>query len=400
VDRQVLDRGGAAVSGPLGWISPALRDLERKGLRRTLRHRASAAGPVADGLVNLSSNDYLGLAGDPRIVEAARDAAAAWGAGSGASRLITGGTALHRELELALAAWKGTEDAVVFSSGYLANTGTLPALVGPGDAVFSDELNHASIIDACRQSRATVRVVPHRDAAALDRVMGATPASRKLVVTDGVFSMDGDAADLRSACTVAEAHGAMVMVDDAHGCGVIGPDGRGTAAAQGCADRVHVQLGTLSKAFGAAGGYVAGSAELCDWLRNRARGFVFDTAPVPAAIGAALRALEIAAAEPWRRAHARALARRLASGLGVAAPDACVVPLVLGEPEAALAASEALADAGLLVVAIRPPTVPDGTARLRFAVTAAHTEAEIDRALRCVEHLRRIRPRCSTPPPR
>ena len=378
---------------PLGWISPALGELQTAGLRRVLRHRGLDVPAEA---VDLSSNDYLGLAGDPRVVEAAREAAAGWGAGSGASRLVTGGTALHRELERAIAGWKGTEDAVVFSSGYLANTGTIPALVGAGDAVFSDALNHASIVDGCRLSRAAVRVFPHRDAAALDQLLAATHARRRLVVTDGVFSMDGDTAELPELCAVAEAHGAMMMVDDAHGCGVLGPEGRGTAAAQGCADRVHVQLGTLSKAFGAAGGYVAGDRGLCEWLRNRARGFVFDTAPVPAAVGAALRALEIAAAEPWRRQHGRALARRLARGLGVDQPAACVVPFVVGEPRAAMAASAALAEEGLIVVAIRPPTVLPGTARPRFALTASHEEATVDRAVGCVLDLGNILPRSST----
>jgi 8-amino-7-oxononanoate synthase len=286
----------------------------------------------------------------------------------------------------------------VFSSGYLANVGTIPALVSRGDAVFSDALNHASIIDGCRLSRAQVYVYPHRDVTALDRLLGATDARRRLIITEGVFSMDGDAADLAALCKVTETHGAMVMVDDAHGCGVLGPDGRGTAAAQGCAERIHVQLGTLSKAFGAAGGYVAGTANLCDWLRNRARGFVFDTAPAPAVAGAALRALEVAATEPWRRAQALQLARRLAAGLGVNAPAACVVPLMLGEPEIALRASTALAETGFLVVPIRPPSVPPGTARLRFAVSAAHTEADIDHAVRCVQHCSLLQPECSTQP--
>lgn len=369
---------------PLDWVGPALQDLEVVGLRRTLRHRASAAGPYVDGLVNLSSNDYLGLAGDRRVIEAAQAAAGAWGAGSGASRLVTGGTVLHRELERAIARWKRAEDAVVFSSGYLANVGTIPALVGRGDAVFSDALNHASIIDGCRLSRAQVRVYPHRDIAALDQLLGTTDARRRLIVTDGIFSMDGDAADVPALRTLAEAHGAMLMVDDAHGCGVLGPDGRGTAAAQGCAGRVHVQLGTLSKAFGAAGGYVAGAADLCDWLRNQARGFVFDTALPPPAAGAAVRAREIATAEPWRRARALQLAQRLAAGLGVEEPAACIVPLVIGAPEATLRASAALAEAGLLAVAIRPPTVPPGTARLRFTASAAHSEADIDRAVQQV----------------
>ncbi|HWB72603.1 MAG TPA: aminotransferase class I/II-fold pyridoxal phosphate-dependent enzyme, partial [Egibacteraceae bacterium] len=295
-------RRDQGVADPLGWIAGALDELETAGLRRRLRHRASRAGRSADGLVNLSSNDYLGLAGDRRLAAAAAEAARRWGAGSGASRLITGGTTLHRELEDAVASWKATEDAVVFSSGYLANVGTIPALARRGDVVCSDTLNHASVVDACRLSRADVRLYPHGDAAALDRLLvEAGHARRRLVVTDGVFSMDGDAADLTALCDVAEAHGAMVMVDDAHGCGVLGPDGRGTAAAQGQAHRVHVHLGTLSKAFGAAGGYVAGSAELCDWLRNRARGFMFDTAPPPPTVGAALAGLTIARAEPWRR---------------------------------------------------------------------------------------------------
>ncbi len=386
-------------AGPLGWISPALDELEAAGLRRVPRHRATPAGPKADGLVNLSSNDYLGLAGDPMVVEAAREAAARWGAGSGASRLVTGGTAVHRELEGEIARWKRAEDAVLFSSGYLANVGTVPALVGPGDLVCSDALNHASIVDACRLSRAEVRVYPHRDLEALDRLLGASTARRRLIVTDGVFSMDGDAADLPAMCDVAESHGAMVMADDAHGCGVLGPDGRGTAALHGCEDRVHVRVGTLSKAFGAAGGYVAGPADLCDWLRNRARAFAFDTAPVPAAVGAALKAIAIASAQPWRRAHALALARRLARGLGVPEPAACIVPLVLGDPRSALSASAALAEAGLLVVAIRPPSVPPGTARLRFTVTAAHTDAEIDRAVSCVEDPRGIPRGSSTQTP-
>ncbi|HUH08261.1 MAG TPA: 8-amino-7-oxononanoate synthase, partial [Egibacteraceae bacterium] len=307
---------------PLGWVGPALADLERRGLRRFPHHRATRAGRMVDGLVNLSSNDYLGLAGDPRLADAAAEAATTWGAGAGASRLVTGGTALHRELEKAVAAWKRTEDAVVFSSGYLANCGTIPALVGPGDAVLSDELNHASIVDACRLSRAQVLVYPHGDVKALEGLLDreAAGAGRRLIVTDGVFSMDGDAADLPALCAAADAHDTMVMVDDAHGCGVIGPDGRGTAALQGCAERVGVHMGTLSKAFGAAGGYVAGSGDLCEWLRNRARAYVFDTAPPPPVAAAALAGLHIAHGEPWRRERAVDLARRLGEGLaGLAA---------------------------------------------------------------------------------
>ena len=376
------------MSGPLGWVGEELSRLEAAGLRRRLRHRAEATGSRVDGRVNLSSNDYLGLAGDPRLAAAAASAAGRWGAGAGASRLITGGTSLHRELEQSLAAWKGTEDAVLFSSGYLANTGTIGALVSAGDVVFSDELNHASIIDGCRLSGAQVCVYPHGDLDALRELLDGNPGRRRLIVTDGVFSMDGDAADLPGLIALAHEHGAMVMVDDAHGCGVLGADGRGTAAAQGCAEQVHVTVGTLSKAFGSSGGYVTASAEVCELLRNRARGFVFDTALAPPSVGAALEALRISRVEPHRRETAVALAKELAAGLGVAPPAACIVPLVLGDAQVAVAASQQLRDAGLDVVAIRPPSVPDGTARLRFATSAACTRDDIARAVAATEAVR------------
>ena len=369
------------MSGALDWVTDALHDLDRRGLRRRTRHRDEPAGLLVDGRVSFSSNDYLGLAADPRVAEAASVAAQRWGAGAGASRLITGGTALHRELEIALAAWKGSQDALVFSSGYLANTGTIGALAGAGDAVLSDELNHASIIDGCRMSGAEVHVYPHADVAALKELLAHSSARRKLIVTDGVFSMDGDAADIPALAAVAREHDAMLMVDDAHGAGVIGPDGRGTAAAQGCPEGVDITVGTLSKALGVAGGYVTGSAELCEWLRNRARGFVFDTALAPPAVGAALAALRIARDEPWRREHAVALAKELAGGLGVEPPAACIVPLMVGAADDAVALQHGLQQQGLDVVAIRPPTVPDGTARLRFATTALHSPADVTLAI-------------------
>ena len=371
------------MTGPLDWVDGELRGLDAAGLRRRLRHRSEPAGPAAHGGVNFSSNDYLGLAGDPRLAAAAAEAATRWGAGAGASRLITGGTTLHRELEAALAEWKGTEDAVVFSSGYLANTGTITALASAGDTVFSDELNHASIIDGCRLSGAEVCIYPHGDLAALDSLLHETRAGRRLIVTDGIFSMDGDAADLAGLTSVASSHGAMLLVDDAHGCGVLGPDGRGTAAAQGVAG-VDVTVGTLSKAFGSSGGYVTASAQVCELLRNRARGFIFDTALAPPSAGAALAALQIARAEPHRREQAVASAKELASGLGVAPPAACIVPLLIGDAGAAVGVSEALRQAGLEVVAIRPPSVPTGTARLRFTTTAACTPDHIALAVGAV----------------
>ena len=365
------------MTDPLGWLGASLSDLDAAGLRRRLRHRSERAGVPVDGRVSFSSNDYLGLAGDERVAAAAAEAADRWGAGAGASRLITGGTDLHRALERDLADWKGTEDAVVFSSGYLANVGTITALAGDGDAVFSDELNHASIIDGCRLSGATVQVYPHRDVSALRSLLAATPARRRLIVTDGVFSMDGDAADLADLSAAARDHDAMLMVDDAHGCGVIGPDGRGTAAAQGCADQVHISVGTLSKAFGSAGGYVTGTAALCEWLRNRARGFVFDTALAPPSAGAAKAALAIARAEPDRRERALGLAKELAAALQLELPAACVVPVVVGDADRAVTLQQHLRTAGFDVVAIRPPSVPDGTARLRLTTTALHTVDDV-----------------------
>ena len=369
------------MSGPLDWVGGELARLDAQGLRRRLRHRHERAGGAVGGRLNLSSNDYLDLAGDPRVAAAAGAAATRWGAGSGASRLITGGTSLHRELEVALAAWKGTEDAVVFSSGYLANTGTIGALASAGDVVFSDALNHASIIDGCRLSGAEVCVYPHGDLDALAGLLERRAGRRRLIVTDGVFSMDGDAADLPGLSGLAREHGAMLLVDDAHGCGVLGPDGRGTAAAQGCAEQIDVTVGTLSKAFGSSGGYVTASAQVCELLRNRARGFVFDTALAPPSVGAALEALRISRTEPQRRETAVSLAKELAAGLGVSAPAACVVPLMIGDASAAVAASQRLGEAGLGVVAIRPPSVPEGTARLRFATSAACTREDIARAI-------------------
>jgi 8-amino-7-oxononanoate synthase len=376
------------VADPLGWVAPALEGLEADGLRRRLRHRGEEPAPAP---LDLSGNDYLALSRDPRLAAAAAGAAARWGAGAGASRLVTGGTALHRDLEEALAAWKGAEAAIAFSSGYLANTGTIPALVGPGDLVVSDAWNHASIVDACRLSRAEVAVVPHGDVDAVRAALraGARPGRRLLVAVDGVFSMDGDTADLPALCDAAEEVGAVVLVDDAHGGGVLGPDGRGTPAAQGCADRVHVHVGTLSKAVGAAGGFVVGRGDLVEWLRNRARTFVFDTAPPPPVVGAALAGIGLARAEPWRRERALAAARRLAAGLAalghdVAPPAACVVPLLVGSPGTAVAASAALEAQGLRVVAIRPPSVPPGTSRLRFTTSAALSDADVDAALAAV----------------
>jgi 8-amino-7-oxononanoate synthase len=381
---------------PLAWLDPALAALDADGLTRRLRHLSSGAepwielAPDAPGqpprrLLHLCSNGYLGLATHPEVTAAAADAALRFGAGTGSARLVTGAHTLHRDLETDLAAWKRREAALLFSSGYLANLGVVTALAGRGDTIVSDELNHASIIDACRLSGAAVRVYRHADADHAARLL-ADAQGRRLLVTDGVFSMDGDLAPLSALCDAAERLGAMVVVDDAHGSGVVGPDGRGTAAALGVEDGVHAVVATLSKALGSAGGYVAGPQRLIDWLRHRARGFVFDTSPAPPAVAAAHAALAVARREPERRERAVALAGRLSGALQragwvVPTPAAAIVPVMIGDNLAALAAAERLLAQNVLAVAIRPPTVPAGTARLRATLMATHTDADLDLAI-------------------
>ena len=382
------------VTDPLAFCSDEVGRIEAAGLLRRVRTLESASEPevILNGrhVLCLASNNYLGLATHPEVVDAAAAAAPRYGAGAGSARLITGGLVLHDELEARLAAFKGTEAALLFSSGYLANLGTVSALVGPGDAVFSDELNHASIIDGCRLSRAEVHVYRHADAGDLAERLGdwrqrAGSDRRALVVTDSVFSMDGDIAPLPDIVAACERHGAILMVDEAHASGVVGPGGRGGVAAYGLDGRVGVVMGTLSKALGAAGGFIAGSADLCSYLRNRARSFIFDTALPPPTAAGALAALTIVEREPERPVRARRLATRLSAGLRAAGfdvsdPAAAVLPVVIGEPDAAMALSARLLDAGVLVTAIRPPTVPPGTSRLRATVMATHTDAQIDRA--------------------
>lgn len=374
---------------PLAWIDERLADLADRDLLRTLRSHDDVAGPWLDlegrRVLHLCSNSYLGLASHDDVVAAAAAAAASHGTGTGSARLVTGAQQPHRALERDLAAWKGTDDALLFSSGYLANLGVLQALAGPGDTIVSDELNHASIVDGCRLSRAEVRVFRHGDAEHAAALLADAPG-RRVLVTDGVFSMDGDTAPLSALCDVAERHGAAVVVDDAHGSGVLGPDGRGTVAAQDCEDRVHAIVATLSKSLASQGGYVVGSARLVAWLRNRARGFVFDTALAPPAVAAAHAALAVARAEPWRRRTAVLRAQQLADGLrdhgwDVPPTSTPIVPVTVGSASAALSLMERLLRHDVLAVAIRPPTVPDGTARVRATTMASHTEADIEHAL-------------------
>lgn len=384
---------------PLSFCATELDRLRAAGLERVVRSLAHSSAPevvLPDGrtAVCLASNNYLGLADHPEVTAAAADAALRLGAGAGSARLVTGGLALHDALEARLAAFKDAEAALLFSSGYLANLGTVAALVGPGDAVFSDALNHASIIDGSRLSRAAVHVYRHGDAAHLEELLQAWDgAGRALVVTDSVFSMDGDLAPLPELVETCERHGAILMVDEAHATGVVGPGGRGAVAHFGLEGRVPVIMGTLSKSLGAAGGFIAGSEALCAFLRHRARSFVFDTALPPPTAAAALAALGVLEREPVRAERVRWLARCLAEGLAAAGyevpvPDAAVIPVVMGEPAAALALAGGLLDRAVLAVAIRPPSVPEGTSRLRVTVMATHTDAHLDLALEAFQALR------------
>ncbi|HWP65707.1 MAG TPA: 8-amino-7-oxononanoate synthase [Candidatus Limnocylindria bacterium] len=364
--------------------------LEAGGLRRSLRALASACGPDVEvggrRVLHLSSNNYLGLATHPELRAAARDALDAWGCGAGASRLITGHTDLHAEVERRLAAWKGTEAALLFPSGYQANIGAIGALVRAGDHIYSDALNHASIIDGCRLSRAAVHAYPHRDLGALEAALrAAPPAGRRLIVTDSVFSMDGDRAPLAALADLAARHRAVLMVDEAHAAGVLGPRGAGLAEECGLTERIHVHVGTLGKALGSAGAYVAGSRALIDLIVNRARSFIFTTALPPPIVAAAGAAIDLVVREPERRRRVLALAERLRRGLRDLGLDARgethIVPVLIGDNHAALRMADALLDHGVLAHPIRPPSVPPGTARLRLTPMATHTDDDIERAL-------------------
>jgi 8-amino-7-oxononanoate synthase len=362
------------------------------GLQRALR---PVDGPqdayvVVDGrrVLSLSSNNYLGLANHPAVIEAAVVAARQLGVGAGASRLISGSMRPHHDLEDRLAAFKGAAACLLFTSGYHANLGVISSLVGEGDAVFSDALNHASLVDGCRLSRAAVCVYPHADVAALEAQMRRTPARRRLIVTDSVFSMDGDAAPLAAICDLAERYDAMTMVDEAHATGVLGPHGAGLVDALGLGDRVTVQMGTLGKALGTFGAYVAGSRALVDFLLNRARTFIFTTALPPPVVAAAAAALTIVEREPERRVALRRQAERLRHGLRAAGYEvrgdegSHIVPVIVGDADATMALSAELLGRGVLAHGIRPPTVPDGTARIRATVMATHTDADVDMAVR------------------
>ena len=374
-----------------------LEELERAGLRRRLRtvSSKSARRVTLDGeeVLNFSSNNYLGLASHPAIVEAAMAAAKRSGFGSGASRLIVGNHEEHESLEKELAEFHQCERALLFNSGYNANVGTVQSVAVAGDVIFSDALNHASIIDGCRLSRAEVVVYPHCDVASLRQRMESYPDSRKLVVTDSVFSMDGDVAPLRELAEVCRDMGAILQVDEAHSTGILGPGGRGAAAEQGVVPDVRV--GTLGKGFGSFGAYVAGGEPLVELLLNRARSFVFTTS-LPVAVAAATRAsLRLVQGREGqaRRVRLKELIARFRSGLrevGLLAPGAGstpIFPVIVGDDQRVMDCCERLLAAGIYAQGIRPPTVPHGTSRLRFALMATHLDDDIDRVLNALSEL-------------
>jgi len=382
---------------PLDWLDDELADLDSRGLRRKLQVRCGPQRPErvevgGQSLVNFGSNDYLGLANDPRVVAAAKAAVEEYGFGSGASPLVTGRTDLHAQLERKLAEFEGTEAALLFPTGYAANVGTIAALVGKGDAIYSDELNHASIIDGCRLSGAAIHVYPNQWAAGsrqedCDRLAALLAAGqhfrRRLIVTDSVFSMHGTFAPLAALAWLSEDYNTMLLVDDAHATGVFGENGRGRCEEDGVESVVHIRVGTLSKALGGHGGFVTGSQRLIDWLANRARPYVFSTAAPAAMAAAGLASLESIEREPERRRRLLELALNLRGRLvlsGLIQPTSLsqIVPLILGEPARTLAATAELRRRGFFVPAIRPPSVPQGQSLLRISLTSMHTEQQVD----------------------
>jgi 7-keto-8-aminopelargonate synthetase-like enzyme len=406
-----LDAVAIQGEGEMNEIDQRLDELEKLGLRRRLRMVSGPQGPrvLLDGrpVLVLCSNNYLGLADHPRVREAAADAAMRWGVGAGASRLVSGTMTIHHRLEEHLAVFQRSPACVLFGSGYLANAGVIGALAGRGDTIFSDELNHASIIDGCRLSRAEIVVYEHRDMNHLEwllrhhgrRAGGRSngrsaerpgtgrPSGGRVIVTDSVFSMDADVAPLEQIVELADVYGARTIVDEAHALGVLGPGGRGAVAGAGLEGQVDVVIGTLGKALGSYGAYALGNETTIDYLINAARPLIFSTAPPPPAIAGALAALEILEERPHRvqrvRSNSRTLRRALAAeGFAIEAVDMHIVPLLVGDERAAMSLCESALHRGVFAQAIRPPTVAPGTARLRVAAMASHTVDELVGAAR------------------
>jgi len=386
------------MSDPLAYLGEQLETWKRAGTYQRLRvlESESAAESRFDGkdVINLASNNYLGLTTHPKLREAALAATRRYGVGSGAVRTISGTMSLHVQLEERIARFKQVEACVVFQSGFAANAGTVAAVLTPDDHIISDELNHASIIDGCRLSRAKIHVYAHKDTVAAERKLAqlADQPGRKLLITDGVFSMDGDIGPLPGLVEAAEKHGAIMMVDDAHASGVLGRNGRGTVDHFGLHGRVHIQVGTLSKAIGVLGGYVCGSRALIEFLCHRARPFLFSTSHPPAVAAACMAAFDVLEEEPERIQNlwdnTRYFKKGLASaGFNTGASETPITPVIVGEARTAHALSAALFEEGVLATGIGFPTVPEGKARVRTIVAATHTRSELDRALEVFERV-------------
>jgi glycine C-acetyltransferase len=382
---------GMTTANPLSYLSDQLEAWRQAGSYQHLRILESPCEPISrfDGreVINLASNNYLGLADHPKLIEASVEAAKKYGAGSGAVRTISGTMSIHMELEHRIAAFKHTEACVVFQSGFAANAGTVSALLGPEDHIISDALNHASIIDGCRLSRAKIHVFPHKDTARAAEILKEldSASGHKLLITDGVFSMDGDIGPLPALVEIAERHGAIMMIDDAHSSGVLGRNGRGTVDHFGLHGRVDVQVGTLSKAIGVLGGYVCGSGDLIEFLYHRARPFLFSTSHPPAVAAACLAAFDILEHEPeridklWENTrYFKALLQ--SAGFDTGDSETPITPIIVGQAKTAHAYSAALFEKGLLATGIGFPTVPEGKARIRTIVTATHTRQMLDQS--------------------
>lgn len=381
---------------PFSALTAELAGLEAQGLRRTQRVLQTPQRPrvTVDGkeYVAFCSNDYLGLASHPELIEAAREGAARYGVGAGASHLVLGHSSAHAALEEALAAFVGLPRALLFSTGYMANMGVISALLGRGDAVFADRLNHASLNDAALLARAQFKRYPHLDLDVLEAQLAATRARRKLIATDAVFSMDGDQADTRRLIELCERHDAWLLLDDAHGFGILGPGGRGTLAHLGLKSPRVIYMATLGKAAGVFGAFVAGAPELVETLAQRARTYIYTTATPPLLAHVLARSLQLIEREEWRRKRLRQLIGTLRDHYDsqrwrLSPSSTPIQPLVIGGNDEAVAVSSGLAAKGLLVPAIRPPTVPPGTARLRISLSAAHEVADAERLARTLTAL-------------
>jgi 8-amino-7-oxononanoate synthase len=372
-------------------VAARLQELRDRGLYRRLRPIDGPQGPTVllggRPVLLLCSNNYLGLAEHPQVRSAAAEAAMRWGAGAGASRLVSGNMEPHRRLETQLAEFKGYEASLLFGSGYLANTGVIAALAGAGEVVCSDELNHASIVDGCRLARAETFVYRHGDLEHLAWGLGQAAGRGSLIVVDGVFSMDGDVAPLPELVELARRHGCRLMVDEAHATGAVGPGGRGAVAAAGLSGEVDVVVGTLGKALGSYGAYACAGAETIDFLLNTARPFIFSTAPPPPSVAAASAALELVSPHLVERLQANASRFRAAlaaEGLDGGSSQTQIVPLEVGDAETTMDLCERVLERGVFAQGIRPPTVPAGSSRLRFTVMASHRAAELERAAKLV----------------